>query len=70
MLVEEFDLKAALAACPCPRCAVKGIQEATYEDSLAASDGDRHIPLISIEPSVYAKCPSCGLVMEWPGCAE
>ena len=70
MFVEDFALKAALAACPCPRGAVKGIQEATHDDALAASHGYCHIPRVPIETSVYAKCPSCGLVMEWPGCAE
>lgn len=52
----------------CPRCASVGlvpIDEETYTDTTAK---DRHVATVIIDPSVYTRCPACGLVMEWPGC--
>lgn len=68
MFVEGFNRVHAMASDRCPRCASVGlvsIEEETYTDTPAK---DRHEATVLIDPSEYARCPACGLVMEWPGC--
>jgi hypothetical protein len=68
MFIEGFNPAPAMASDRCPRCASVGlapIQEETYSDTPAK---DRHVANVISDPSVYAQCAACGLVMEWPGC--
>jgi phage FluMu protein Com len=70
MFTDDFNPTAALAACPCPRCKSLGllqIDDEAYTDTPAT---DKHQAAYYIEPSIAARCPACGLVMEWPGCRE
>lgn len=69
MLTQNFKLKDALGEAFCPRCAAKGIDEVTSDEAESVPHADRHIPRFYVQPSVYAKCSACGLVMEWPGCS-
>lgn len=68
MLAEDFDPVAALASAACPRCHALGLEETDTETVDATSLADRHQARCSLEPSLPARCPACGLVMEWPGC--
>lgn len=68
MRLENRNEAHAMASDRCPRCTAVGlapIEEETYSDTPAK---DRHVATVIIDPSVYARCPACGLVMEWPGC--
>lgn len=68
MFVEGFNLADALSAARCPRClavGLVGIDAETYED---APIKDRHMGGPVVSPSAVCRCPSCGLVAEWPGC--
>lgn len=67
MLVEHFDRAAALADAVCPRCHAVGLQPIAYDTLAQAPEQDRHASRYSVEPSIAARCPSCGLVGEWPG---
>lgn len=68
MFDDDFDPATALAAAACPRCRAVGLVEADRDTVDATPPADRHQAPYSIEPSVFARCPACGLVMEWPGC--
>jgi len=68
MFVEGFDPAAALDAATCPRCRSVGLVETDADTVDATLPADRHKAQYSIHPSVSARCPACGLVMEWPGC--
>ena len=68
MFVEDFDPAAALAATACPRCRAVGLVETDTETMNATPPADRHQARMIVDPSVPARCPACGLVMEWPGC--
>lgn len=70
MFVEDFAPSAALAITACPRCHAVGLVETDTDTVDAAPTADQHQARCSIEPSVPAQCPECGLVMEWPGCCD
>lgn len=68
MFEDGFNPALSLASTSCPRCASEGLVEIDSHVLEATPRKDRYKALGSIEPSVPARCPSCGLVMEWPGC--
>lgn len=68
MFVDDFDPAAALAATTCPRCRAVGLVETDMDTVCATSQTDRHQAHVIVSPSVPARCPACGLVMDWPGC--
>ena len=68
MWANDFSLNAALAAASCPRCYAFGLIEIDTDTYRAAVPENRHQAKFLIDPSVPARCPACGLVMEWPGC--
>lgn len=68
MFADDFAPAAALAAAACPRCRAVGLVETDTDTVSAAPPADRHQARAIINPSVPARCPACGLVMEWPGC--
>lgn len=67
MFVDGFDPVARLAACRCSRCGALGLIETDEATVSAARPDHKHQPKFIICPSVYARCPACGLVGEWPG---
>ena len=68
MFADDFDPVAALASTACPRCRALGLVETDTDTVNATPPADRHQAGRTICPSVPARCPSCGLVMEWPAC--
>lgn len=68
MFADDFDPVAALASTACPRCRAVGLVETDMDTVNAAPPADRHRAPYSMEPSLPARCPACGLVMEWPAC--
>lgn len=68
MFIDSFNPTATLAATSCPRCAHEGLVEVDWDAYLMAPKRDRHEPKASIDPCIYGKCPSCRMVVEWPGC--
>lgn len=70
MFVEGFDSVAELEAWMCPRRHVLGLLEINPETYDVASSNDKHQVQWLTEPNITARCPACGLVMEWPGCLE
>lgn len=67
MFVDGFDPVARLAACRCSRCGSLGLTPTDGDTVAAARPEDQHQPEFTICPSIYARCPACGLVGEWPG---
>lgn len=70
MFATDFDPTATLAATSCPRCGTLGLIESDDAAHHAAPERDRHVPRFHINPTVYCRCPACGLEAEYPGCAE
>lgn len=70
MFIEDFSPSAALAAASCPRCHTLGLVAITDEASRATPTANQLQAQFIIDPSIPARCPACGLVMEWPGCCE
>ena len=70
MFTESFNHTEALKAVKCPRCHAAGLKVIDYDTFEAAPVIDRHQATCTIDPSETARCPVCGLVMEWPGCVE
>jgi len=62
MLIENFNIAAALAACVCPRCRAQGLLGTDSQALVDAPDADKHRARRSVDPSVLARCPACGLV--------
>lgn len=70
MFIEDFSPSAALAAASCPRCHAVGLVEIDSEVYSTTPPANRHQAPFIVAPSIPARCPACGLVMEWPGCCE
>ena len=70
MFVEGFSASTVLSAVTCPRCRALGLSEIDCDDYSAAPASDKYQATHHIDPSVTARCPACGLVMELPGCLE
>lgn len=70
MFIEDFNPAPELAATHCPRCHAVGLVEITFEVYQATPPANQHQAKFIIDPSIPARCPACGLVMEWPGCCE
>lgn len=68
MFADDFDTAAALAAITCPRCHVVGLVETDTDTMDATPPPDQYQARVIVSPSVPARCPACGLVMDWPGC--
>jgi hypothetical protein len=68
MFADDFDPSVALAAAACPRCHALGLVETDTDTVNATPRADRHQARVIVSPSVPARCPACGLVMDWPGC--
>jgi hypothetical protein len=66
MLVEGLDPAAILLGAECPRCHAVGLVPISGAELRAAPARDQHASTCSVEPSVAARCPACGLVGEWP----
>lgn len=70
MFADDFDPATTLASTPCPRCFTMGLVETDAATMEATPSSDQHQARVFVDPSVPARCPACGLVMEWPGCCE
>lgn len=68
MFADDFDPVAALASTACPRCRAVGLVKTDTDMVNATPPADRHQARYIMSPSVPARCPACGLVMDWPGC--
>lgn len=66
MFIDSFNLTATLAATSCPRCAHEGFVQIDGDAYRAHRKRDRQEPKAIIWPSLYCRCPACGLVAEWP----
>ncbi len=67
MLAPDFDPRVALAALACPRCRTLGLIESDDTAHQAAPERDHHVPRFHVDPSVYCRCPACGLEAAYPG---
>ena len=70
MFAENFNPLAARAVARCPRCHAVGLVEIDSEVHDKAPEADKHQARYHISPSLYAQCPVCGLVGEWPGVTD
>lgn len=70
MFAPEFDVATALADTSCPRCGTLGLIEADDAAHRAAPERDLHVPRFHINPSVYCRCPACGLEAQYPACLD
>lgn len=68
MFADDLDPAASLAASACPRCRALGLVVIDTDTVDATPPADRHQAGVIVSPSVPARCPACGLVMDWPGC--
>lgn len=68
MFSPDFDPAATLATVNCPRCHHLGLRKSDEDAYRSAPPEDRVKPTRYIDPSVYAQCPACRSVMEWPSC--
>lgn len=66
----DFDPVVAIAAVPCPRCGTLGLIESDHSAHHAAPEQDRHVPRFHVNPSVYCRCPACGLEAQYPSCLD
>ena len=66
MFTKDFDATAALAGARCSRWDTIGLVQAHYEAYRTAPAQDRREPGWTMSPSLYATCPACGLIGEWP----
>lgn len=57
----------SLTADRCPRCHSVGLSEIVGDTYRDAPDKDRHQSRYLVCPSVYCRCPACGLVAELHG---
>lgn len=57
----------SLTADRCPRCRSVGLSEIDGDTYRATPDQDRHQSHYFVCPSVYCRCPACGLVAELHG---
>ena len=53
-----------------PRCHATGLVEIDGEAHDKAPETDKHQAKFHVNPSLYAQCPACGLVGEWPGMSD
>lgn len=67
MRVEQFRAEDEFSATPCPRCHSVGFTEIDWDTYRATPDKDRHENRYLMCPSVYCRCPACGLVAELGG---
>jgi hypothetical protein len=68
---EDFYPVIVLSREHCPRCKAHGLVTATNEDCDNVKPEDRARELVTVCPSVAAKCPACCLVGAWPAmCME
>ena len=67
MFIEDFSPTQRLATEVCPRCRSVGLLEIDRDIYRAALDQDRHESRYLVCPSVYCRCPACGLVAELSG---
>jgi len=70
MFTDDFDAATALASVHCPRCKAIGIvaiDSFAYENT---PEADQYQAKYFVSPSIPARCPSCALVMELPGCCD
>ncbi|ART52336.1 hypothetical protein CBP34_12645 [Acidovorax carolinensis] len=70
VFAENFNPLAALAAARCPRCHAVGLVEIDGEAHDKAPEADKHQAKFHVNPGLYAQCPACGLVGEWPGMSD
>ena len=70
MFATDFDPAAALVAVSCPRCGTLGLIESDDTAHHAAPERDRHVPPFHFNPSVYCRCPACGLEAQYPACLD
>lgn len=70
MFVEGFNPVAVLAATACPWCGREGLLQIDHEEYLLTPRGDRHAPKAVVCPTIYARCPECRVVAEWPDCQD
>ncbi|VTU29882.1 hypothetical protein E5CHR_02901 [Variovorax sp. PBL-E5] len=70
MFATDFNPATALAAVKCPRCGILGLVESDDTAHHAASERDRHMPRVHINPSVYCRCLACGLEAQYPACLD
>lgn len=68
MFADDLDPATALAAAASPRRCAVGLVEIETDTVNAAPPADRHQARAIIGPSLPARCPACGLLMEWPDC--
>lgn len=66
MFADNFNPLAALAVAKCPRCHATGLVEIDGEAHDKAPETDKHQAKFHVNASLYAQCPACGLVGEWP----
>lgn len=64
MLIEDLNLSSALAAARCPRCRTAGLKEIDWDTYRATPDQDKLQSRYLVCPSVYCRCPACGLASE------
>jgi hypothetical protein len=69
MFAEDFDPAKALAA-RCPRCRTMGLLKVDSQAHRDAGPDDVRQPRYIVSPGLSAKCPACGLFMEWPECCD
>jgi hypothetical protein len=67
MFADDFDPVAALGIEACPRCGHKGLVETDHDTYNSAPSEARIQPQYHVNPSLYAQCPACRAVLEWPG---
>lgn len=68
MFEERLDRSAALSGASCPRCGSVGLQEIDSDTYSDTAFKNVHKGGSSSQPSLYARCAACSLVMQWPGC--
>jgi hypothetical protein len=70
MFIASFNPVETLAGVNCPRCHALGLAHIDGDTYRATLPVDRHQATVIINPGVYCQCPACGLVAEWPACAQ
>ena len=70
VFADNFNPLAALAVAKCPRCHATGLVEIDGEAHDKAPETDKHQAKFHVNASLYAQCPACGLVGEWPGMSD
>lgn len=68
MFTKDHNPSERLAADTCPRCHAVGLEEISNEAYEATPTADKYQGGGTLDPSISARCLSCGLVVDWPGC--